>query len=339
MLKKNFKQEQGRSMVEMLGVLAVIGVLSVAGIAGYSIAMDKYRANELLSEASKRAVVVAAQLAQKNSATLSEFNGEKVVGGTFVDNVNIEPDANGQFTLTINGVSEAVCNQMKNSLGPIVQKMEESCATSGTIKLTFNKDLSTEGLNQEENNCSPSCESTQECVDGMCIKKSNEDDGSCAKNSDCTGKVVDGTTCATGTCYCAISAEEKDTSKPTSCFSGFAGSCALVSEGTAPAGTTYKVSSGPMTWWSATNFCKAVNGSLVSLSDVGCEGDGETPQFNSSVLNGKGYPSQFWTKDSALDGKIGTLDNSCTVFRVYISGVRVDQVTRWSTNLSAICRQ
>lgn len=31
---KNF--ENGRSMIEILGVLAIIGVLSVSGIAGYS---------------------------------------------------------------------------------------------------------------------------------------------------------------------------------------------------------------------------------------------------------------------------------------------------------------
>ena len=33
------KKEFGRSMVEMLGVLAIIGVLSVGGIAGYRYAM------------------------------------------------------------------------------------------------------------------------------------------------------------------------------------------------------------------------------------------------------------------------------------------------------------
>ncbi|MBQ8671083.1 MAG: prepilin-type N-terminal cleavage/methylation domain-containing protein [Alphaproteobacteria bacterium] len=33
--------ESGRSMIEMLGVLAIIGVLSVGGIAGYSKAMQK----------------------------------------------------------------------------------------------------------------------------------------------------------------------------------------------------------------------------------------------------------------------------------------------------------
>ncbi len=37
--------ELGRSMVEMLGVLAIIGVLSVGAISGYSKAMNKYKLN------------------------------------------------------------------------------------------------------------------------------------------------------------------------------------------------------------------------------------------------------------------------------------------------------
>ena len=43
--------EQGRSMVEILGVLAVIGVLSACGIYGYIYAMKKYTANLLVQEA------------------------------------------------------------------------------------------------------------------------------------------------------------------------------------------------------------------------------------------------------------------------------------------------
>ncbi len=43
-MKNLYKNEQsGRSMVEMLGVLAIIGVLSVGGISGYSKAMAKYK--------------------------------------------------------------------------------------------------------------------------------------------------------------------------------------------------------------------------------------------------------------------------------------------------------
>ena len=38
----------GRSMIEMLGVLAIIGVLSVGGIAGYSKAMEKWKLNKAI---------------------------------------------------------------------------------------------------------------------------------------------------------------------------------------------------------------------------------------------------------------------------------------------------
>ncbi len=40
----------GRSMIEMLGVLAIIGVLSVGGIDGYSKAMEKWKINKSISE-------------------------------------------------------------------------------------------------------------------------------------------------------------------------------------------------------------------------------------------------------------------------------------------------
>ena len=40
----------GRSMIEMLGVLAIIGVLSVGGIAGYSKAMMKWKIDKAVEE-------------------------------------------------------------------------------------------------------------------------------------------------------------------------------------------------------------------------------------------------------------------------------------------------
>ena len=42
----HYTQALGRSMVEMLGVLAIIGVLSVGAISGYSKAMMKYKLNK-----------------------------------------------------------------------------------------------------------------------------------------------------------------------------------------------------------------------------------------------------------------------------------------------------
>ncbi len=48
--KCGFATQRGRSMIEMLGVLAIIGVLSVGGIAGYSKAMMKYRINKTIEQ-------------------------------------------------------------------------------------------------------------------------------------------------------------------------------------------------------------------------------------------------------------------------------------------------
>ena len=52
MKKSNLENQSGRSMIEMLGVLAIIGVLSVGGIAGYSKAMSKYRINKTIEQIS-----------------------------------------------------------------------------------------------------------------------------------------------------------------------------------------------------------------------------------------------------------------------------------------------
>lgn len=46
------KAQSGRSMIEMLGVLAIIGVLSVGGMVGYSKSMERYRVNETINQIS-----------------------------------------------------------------------------------------------------------------------------------------------------------------------------------------------------------------------------------------------------------------------------------------------
>ncbi len=84
------KNEKGRSMVEMLGVLAIIGVLSVGGIYGYTVAMNKYRANEIVQTASMLATLAGAANAgdgitadlTAQAAGLVEADGE--VGGVVV---------------------------------------------------------------------------------------------------------------------------------------------------------------------------------------------------------------------------------------------------------------
>ncbi len=94
--------ESGRSMVEMLGVLAIIGVLSIGGIAGYSMAMNRYRANEVIDTASKYAVVVFAG-AQTYVAT---------GGGTAV--ANYTPPAPADMGLTVPTNAEITKNKIED---------------------------------------------------------------------------------------------------------------------------------------------------------------------------------------------------------------------------------
>ena len=66
--------ESGRSMVEMLGVLAIMGVLAIGGIIGYRYAVDKYNANEIINEVKKRAIVASQQRIQNQQIDLKEFH-------------------------------------------------------------------------------------------------------------------------------------------------------------------------------------------------------------------------------------------------------------------------
>ena len=104
------KNESGRSMVEMLGVLAIIGVLSIGGIAGYTLSMNRYRANAIVDAANKYASLVfgscQAQLATQQQA-LSSCTPPTVeaLGITAPDGVAI---SSAQGSVTETGVSVTV---------------------------------------------------------------------------------------------------------------------------------------------------------------------------------------------------------------------------------------
>ena len=64
----NYKKlESGRSMIEMLGVLAIIGVLSVGGIAGYSKAMNKFKTNKVADNLAMIVTNIRTLYAQQNN--------------------------------------------------------------------------------------------------------------------------------------------------------------------------------------------------------------------------------------------------------------------------------
>ena len=99
-------------MVEMLGVLAIIGVLSIGGIAGYTLSMNRYRANAIVDAANKYASLVfgscQAQLATEQ-LPLEECEPPSVdaLGITAPDDVTILSEVED---VTENGVVVVVSN-------------------------------------------------------------------------------------------------------------------------------------------------------------------------------------------------------------------------------------
>ena len=112
------KNETGRSMVEMLGVLAIIGVLSVGGIAGYTMAMNKYKANEVLNSISMLSTIAHAQNAGEgltsSAATLS--SGEAGITVGVVDSATITiagtSTAGNGYAVTVTGAGTDVCKNI-----------------------------------------------------------------------------------------------------------------------------------------------------------------------------------------------------------------------------------
>ena len=87
--------ESGRSMVEMLGVLAIIGVLSIGGIAGYTMAMNRYRANEGLAAANLLRIEAIAQDKDGELSYTDVFSGADLPAGV----TSIKATNDGKVTI------------------------------------------------------------------------------------------------------------------------------------------------------------------------------------------------------------------------------------------------
>lgn len=106
------KNEQGRSLVEMLGVLAIIGVLTLAGIQGYSMAMTRHRANEVLNVAR---LILQEQGAAKTTGTKIEKSS--VWMGNLPDGCWICSYNGDDNKLLIGGCDEKIMNAFGSILG------------------------------------------------------------------------------------------------------------------------------------------------------------------------------------------------------------------------------
>ncbi len=111
------QKEHGRSMVEMLGVLAIIGVLSIGAIAGYTMAMNRYKANQILDLASKLSVMAqtgyAADAENWNGITEEMYNELDMVdyggsGGAYETTFDVDKKGNVNVWSENNSIQNAL---------------------------------------------------------------------------------------------------------------------------------------------------------------------------------------------------------------------------------------
>lgn len=169
--------ESGRSMIEMLGVLAIIGVLSVGGIAGYSRAMTKYRTNKTIDQVTMLVTNIRTLYAQQNNfedlsnktaydlgvipddlvpSTFKNDDTNSTLKNAFKGNVYINlsyatstdaPAAGGEggeptaFEIAFDGLSREACIAMATSDWG-------SGSSSGLVGIAFKGAASTAGLNK-----------------------------------------------------------------------------------------------------------------------------------------------------------------------------------------------
>ena len=143
--------QRGRSMVEMLGVLAIVGVLSVGGVYGYGVAMKKHKANELLHQASMLASTISAQIQSKGELpqSIEDFGDSKY--GTFGTPTKVNDE---QFKMEITGMDSAVCEQMEKMASGMVRQAK---CNGTTLTLTYNNNLSSDKVAADYNGKKEEC--------------------------------------------------------------------------------------------------------------------------------------------------------------------------------------
>ena len=169
-MKQNY--EFGRSMVEMLGILAIIGVLSIGGIAGYSYGMDKYRANETINEINMRLMTLQTQSERDMDLNLNEFSDTTSLGYTIGDNYDWAEDDTRVY-VGVSGIPKQVCEIIYDEMITKVERIDVTAdiTTDADTLCGDNNEMKFYVGSGVEVACDPVCADDEYCMSGIkCVK-------------------------------------------------------------------------------------------------------------------------------------------------------------------------
>ena len=188
----------GRSMVEMLGVLAIVGVLSVGAIAGYAKAMMKYRLNKQAEQISWLLNVAYRYKSEfgRNPQWMNlipYFIKLGEIPENMITNSGALHDVfNSRIILTTNACYDNGCGEILLSYSISASESFEMCQNMLNIAKGFNEQLQRTGVSKNENNItdysnqyfgSQYCTSGRKCLKDITQEQIYEQCRFCTKES------------------------------------------------------------------------------------------------------------------------------------------------------------
>ena len=228
-VRESLVMESGRSMVEMLGVLAIIGVLSVAGIADYTTAINKHKTNEVLNGASVRAIMAATQIGRGvplNQVSLAEFGTDPVKGVSFDSTLVSVGASTDKFGIKASNVEKSICQNLVNAGGNNVKVAKFSapdqtisasdCEENNVLAFIYNDDLRSFDSGSSGSTGATGATGATGSTGSSGATKCDEGSRRCSSNRDavetcCGGQWYETQTCPDSDCdsgYCVRSCQE-----------------------------------------------------------------------------------------------------------------------------------
>ena len=131
--------DSGRSMVELLGVLALIGVLSIGGIAGYTSAMNRLKANNIISLASEVAIIgMSKNRGAGGHADLSDLNIDIASVPCLAGGSGLQSEGDGSVSISL---TPQGCDEVREMIVQIaaskITDPAAPCTNTSPCKLVF----------------------------------------------------------------------------------------------------------------------------------------------------------------------------------------------------------
>ena len=153
------KKEMGRSMLEMLGVLAIIGMLAIGGVWGVRKAFTKHNANNLIEDVRFAGFIVVDEMFE----TVLNADGDVALNDKITPQTNYifkafaEENSTTTFGILAQNVPFNVCEEVSTRKVDWLEEirpngLDNVCKEDNEISFFFNTELTTEP-EFEENTC------------------------------------------------------------------------------------------------------------------------------------------------------------------------------------------